>query len=148
MELLILLLLLWIMASLGDLLKRRGISYIVFELNRGLGNSITVSISVISTYNVQLSTTVIIKLIVTKIAYNGFITLIITFITSIITITIITAYIIALSLRNISINIITVLINIVINTNVVFIKAVFNTIINNNFINYTKELYVDNNYSI
>ena len=42
------------MASLGDLLKRRGISRTVFELNRGLGSSVTISVGITNTYSIQL----------------------------------------------------------------------------------------------
>ena len=40
------------MAFLNDLLKRRGIFCIVFELNRGLGSGIIISIGVISIYSI------------------------------------------------------------------------------------------------
>ena len=95
-----------------------------------------------------MNTTVIIRLIVIRITYSGSIALITTPITATATIIIITAYIIIFNFRNISINIIIVFISIVINTGVIFIKAIFNIIIDNDFIDYIRKLYVDNNYSI
>ena len=117
-------------------------------MNKGLESGITVNIGIISIYSVQLNITVIIRLIIIRIAYSGFITLVITFTTSIITITIIIIYTIAFNFKNTNINIIIVFINIIVSINVAFIKVIFNTIIDNSFINYAKKLYIDDNYSI
>ena len=82
------------------------------------------------------------------IAYSGPITLVITFITSTTAITIITAYTVAFNFRNTGINIIAVFVSIVISASVAFVEAILNTIVDNSFIDYTRELYVDDNYGV
>ena len=126
-----------IIASLSNLLKRRGISRIIFELNRGLGSNITISIGITNIYNIQLGIIIIIKLTVTKIAYSGPIILIIIFTFTIITIIIIIVYTVALNLRDTNINTIVIFVSVVTGTNVTLIEAILNTIINNGFIDYT-----------
>ena len=85
---------------------------------------------------------------IARITYSGPIILIITFTTFTITVTIIAVYTVTFSFRNAGINIIIVFVGVITSINVVFIEAVFNIIINNSFIDYTKKLYIDNNYNI
>ena len=84
-----------------------------------------------------MGTIIIIKLFIIRITYSRPITLITAFITATTAIIVIIAYIVAFSLGNANINIITVFISIITGARIVFIKIIFNTIINNGFIDYT-----------